>query len=70
MLAVGLAAHSAQVVRGRLRPELAREFRRHDEELLADQAPHRNEVKKLVAVSLQGRRDLDQLLTSEAMKES
>jgi len=45
-------------------------FRRHDEELLAEQAPHRNEVKKLVAVSLQGRRDLDQLLASEAMKGS
>jgi Kef-type K+ transport system membrane component KefB/voltage-gated potassium channel Kch len=45
-------------------------FRRHDEELLAEQAPHRNEVKKLVAVSLQGRQDLDQLLTSEAMKEN
>jgi monovalent cation:proton antiporter-2 (CPA2) family protein len=43
-------------------------FRRHDEELLADQAPHRNEVKKLVAVSLQGRQDLDQLLANEAMK--
>jgi len=42
-------------------------FRRHDEELLAEQAPHRNEVKKLVAVSLQGRRDLDQLLGSEAL---
>ena len=42
-------------------------FRRHDEELLAQQAPHRNEVKKLVAVSLQGRRDLDQLLASEAL---
>ena len=42
-------------------------FRRHDEDLLAEQAPHRNEVKKLVAVSLQGRRDLDQLLGSEAL---
>jgi len=45
-------------------------FRRHDEELLADQAPHRNEVKKLVAVSLQGRRDLDQLLGSEALRKA
>ena len=45
-------------------------FRRHDEELLADQAPHRNEVKKLVAVSLQGRQDLDQLLAAEAGKTS
>jgi glutathione-regulated potassium-efflux system ancillary protein KefC len=43
-------------------------FRRHDEELLAEQAPHRNEVKKLVAVSLRGRQDLDRLLTSEAVK--
>jgi voltage-gated potassium channel Kch len=42
-------------------------FRRHDEELLADQAPLRNEVKKLVAVTLQGRQDLDQLLSSEAL---
>ncbi len=45
-------------------------FRRHDEELLAEQAPHRNEVKKLVAVSLQGRRDLDQLLGSEALRKA
>ena len=43
-------------------------FRRHDEELLAEQAPHRNEVKKLVAVSLQGRQDLDRLLATEAVK--
>jgi monovalent cation:proton antiporter-2 (CPA2) family protein len=44
-------------------------FRRHDEELLAEQAPHRHETKKLVAVSLQGRQDLGQLLASEALKE-
>jgi len=43
-------------------------FRRHDEEILAEQAPHRNEVKKLIAVTLQGRQDLDQLLASEAMR--
>jgi monovalent cation:proton antiporter-2 (CPA2) family protein len=43
-------------------------FRRHDEELLVEQAPHRNEVKRLVAVSLRGRQDLDQLLAREAMK--
>jgi len=43
-------------------------FRRLDEELLARQAPHRNETKKLIAVSLQGRQDLDQLLASEAMR--
>ncbi len=45
-------------------------FRRHDEELLAEQAPHRNEVKKLVAVSLQGREDLDQLLAGEALRKT
>ena len=44
-------------------------FRRHDEEILAAQAPHRNEVKKLIAVTLQGRQDLDQLLASEALRE-
>ena len=38
--------------------------------LLADQAPHRNEVKKLVAVSLQGRQDLDQLLVGEALRKA
>jgi hypothetical protein len=43
-------------------------FRRHDEELLAEQAPHRNEVKRLIAVSLQGRQDLGQLLAREALK--
>lgn len=43
-------------------------FRRHDEEMLAEQAPHRNEVKKLIAVTQQGRQDLDQLLASEALK--
>jgi monovalent cation:proton antiporter-2 (CPA2) family protein len=45
-------------------------FRRHDEELLAEQAPLRNEVKKLVAVSLQGRQDLDQLLAGEALRKT
>ena len=45
-------------------------FRRHDEELLAAQAPHRNEVKRLLAVTLQGRQDLDQLLASEALRKN
>ena len=38
------------------------------EEILADQEPHRNEVKKLIAVTLQGRQDLDRLLAREATK--
>jgi hypothetical protein len=42
-------------------------FRRHDEELLAEQAPLRNETKRLIAVSLRGRQDLDRVLASEAL---
>jgi voltage-gated potassium channel Kch len=42
-------------------------FKRHDEELLAEQAPHRKETKKLIAVSLRGRADLDRVLSSEAL---
>ena len=45
-------------------------FRRHDEEMLAEQAPHRNELKKLMLVTLQGRQDLDQLLAGEALRKT
>ena len=45
-------------------------FRRHDEELLAEQAPHRNETKKLIDVSLRGRQDLDRVLAREAMQKA
>jgi glutathione-regulated potassium-efflux system protein KefB len=41
-------------------------FRRHDEEMLAEQAPHRREAQRLIALTQQGRRDLEQLLTAEA----
>ncbi len=40
-------------------------FRRHDEEMLAQQAPHRGEVKQLIALQQQGRQDLERLLKSE-----
>jgi len=40
-------------------------FRRHDEELIGEQASHRGDVKKLVAVSQQGREDLERLLAEE-----
>jgi voltage-gated potassium channel Kch len=40
-------------------------FRRHDEEMLELQAPHRGEVKQLIALNQQGRRDLEKLLTAE-----
>ena len=41
-------------------------FRRHDEEMLAEQAPHRGEIKQLIAMQQQGRDDLERLLKSEA----
>ena len=40
-------------------------FRRHDEEMLAAQAPHRGEVKQLIALQQQGRDDLERVLRSE-----
>jgi len=45
---------------------VVRRFRRHDEDMLLRQAPHRGEVKKLIALTQQGREDLTQLLHSEA----
>jgi glutathione-regulated potassium-efflux system ancillary protein KefC len=45
---------------------VVRRFRRHDEDMLVRQAPHRGEVKKLIALTQQGREDLTRLLHSEA----
>jgi monovalent cation:proton antiporter-2 (CPA2) family protein len=42
-------------------------FRRHDEEILAEQAPHRNETKRLIDMTVRGRADLERLLGSEAI---
>ncbi|HEX2334548.1 MAG TPA: monovalent cation:proton antiporter-2 (CPA2) family protein [Burkholderiales bacterium] len=41
------------------------QFRRHDQEMMELQAPHRGEVKQLIALSQQGRSDLEKLLTAE-----
>jgi len=41
------------------------QFRRHDEEMMERQAPHRGEAKQLIALNQQGRRDLERLLTAE-----
>ena len=50
-------------------PVLARRtiarFRRHDEEILAEQAEHRDDIKKLITLSQRGRQDLEKLLTGE-----
>ena len=44
---------------------LAREFRRHDEAMLARSAPHRGDVKKLISIGRQGSADLEKLLQTE-----
>ena len=41
------------------------QFRRYDEEMMELMAPHRGEVKQLIALNQQGRRDLEKLLTAE-----
>ena len=40
-------------------------FRRHDEDSLAEQAEHRDDIKKLISLSQRGRQDLEKLLTGE-----
>jgi len=54
---LGHSAHDAQ--------RLASQFRRHDEDLLAKAAPHRDDVKKLITIGRQGRADLEKLLQNE-----
>jgi glutathione-regulated potassium-efflux system protein KefB len=46
------------------------QFRRHDEEMMELQAPHRGEVKQLIALNQQGRSDLEKLLTAEIARRS
>ncbi len=45
---------------------IAQRFRQHDEELTVKNAPHRHDIGKLIALTEQGRRDLQQLLATEA----
>jgi monovalent cation:proton antiporter-2 (CPA2) family protein len=45
-------------------------FRRHDEEMLAEQAPHRKETQRLIELQQQGRRDIAELLAAEARSPS
>ncbi len=58
--ALGFHPHSAWRIAG--------QFRRRDEALLAEHAPHRLDQKKLIAVSQQARADLDSLLREEAAR--
>jgi monovalent cation:proton antiporter-2 (CPA2) family protein len=45
---------------------IVQRFRAYDEAQIPRAAPHRNDVKKLVALTEQGRRDIAQLLAAEA----
>ena len=42
-----------------------RRFKQYDERQIVENAPHRRDMKKLIALSEQGRRDIEQLLTAE-----
>ena len=41
-------------------------FREYDERQIAQNAPHRKDIEKLIALTEQGRRDIAQLLAAEA----
>jgi glutathione-regulated potassium-efflux system ancillary protein KefC len=45
---------------------LVQRFREYDERQIVEQAPHRRDIEKLIATTEQGRRDIAQLLASEA----
>ena len=62
------AGEAALRVLGHTAPEahrLAMQFKRHDEALIAQTAPHRGDVKKLISLAGQGRADLEKLLQKE-----
>jgi glutathione-regulated potassium-efflux system protein KefB len=44
---------------------LIKRFKEYDERQIVESAPHRRDVKKLIALTEQGRRDIAQLLTAE-----
>jgi voltage-gated potassium channel Kch len=45
---------------------MARRFREYDEQQLVRNAQHRNDLSRLIALTEQGRRDIQQLLAAEA----
>jgi glutathione-regulated potassium-efflux system protein KefB len=60
-MALGMLGHHAHLAR-----RAAVQFRRRDEQLLVEHAPHRHDEKRLIAMSRQGRSDLERLLSEEA----
>ena len=45
---------------------IVQRFREYDERQIAESAPHRHDIKKLIALTEQGRRDIANLLAAEA----
>lgn len=45
---------------------ILRRFKEYDEQQIVRNAPHRHDMKKLIALSEQGRRDIAELLAAEA----
>jgi glutathione-regulated potassium-efflux system protein KefB len=58
LIALGYTSDNAQRIVSR--------FREYDERQIAEGAPHRHDEKKLIALTEQGRRDIAQLLATEA----
>jgi len=46
--------------------KIIQQFKEHDERQLADNAAHRHDMSKMIALAEQGRRDIAQLLAAEA----
>jgi monovalent cation:proton antiporter-2 (CPA2) family protein len=58
LIALGYTPDNAQ--------RIAERFREYDERQIAENAPHRHDEKKLIALTEQGRQDIAQLLAAEA----
>lgn len=67
--ALEAAAHALRLLGYAEEPaqRIVARFREYDERALAESAPHRLDVKKLIALNEQGRRDLQQLLSKELL---
>jgi len=67
----GSALHAAALLLGKLgygdedTRRIVRRFREYDERHLAENAQHRNDLSKLIALNEQGRRDIAQLLAQD-----
>ena len=63
--ALEAASRTLQVLGFAETETLVKRFKEHDERQIVESAPHRRDVKKLIALTEQGRRDIAQLLSAE-----